>query len=361
MGPRAANVPGRDGRRRPLRRRRRGLCERRRGAGSCAARAPARRSSTPRTRRRVHELLETVDLHHGRNWIVEVAVWDLLGRARGEPVWRLLGGERDRILAYASSGELVDADERVRRCAALRDAGVRAVKLRLHSQDWRLDLPVIEAVRERVPELEIMVDANQGWRMPGDLTPRWDVRTAERVRRRARAARRLLARGAALRTDDVDGYAALAAGTDLRLAAGELVRTSAEAARSRLTRGGVDVVQPDVVLVGWIRARATDRGARRDAGSRVEPAHVVERVRAAREPARRARVLDVPLRRGPVRPAGVVGRAPRLAPPGYARDRGRRDDRAAARPWARRHARLRRARAIPDRLTEPATARAGAA
>ena len=73
----------------------------------------------------VHELVETVDLHHGRNWIVEVAVWDLLGRAQDEPLWRLLGGERDRIGAYASSGELVGADERVRRCLALRDAGVR--------------------------------------------------------------------------------------------------------------------------------------------------------------------------------------------------------------------------------------------
>ena len=40
----------------------------------------------------VHGVVETVDFHHGRNWIVEVAAWDLLGRARGEPVWRLLGG-----------------------------------------------------------------------------------------------------------------------------------------------------------------------------------------------------------------------------------------------------------------------------
>ena len=75
----------------------------------------------------VYGVVETVDFHHGRNWIVEVAAWDLLGRARGEPVWRLLGGERRRILAYASTGELVDADERVRRCVALRAAGVRAV------------------------------------------------------------------------------------------------------------------------------------------------------------------------------------------------------------------------------------------
>ncbi|MDQ3121983.1 MAG: mandelate racemase/muconate lactonizing enzyme family protein, partial [Actinomycetota bacterium] len=127
----------------------------------------------------VHGICETVDFHHGRNWTLEVAVWDLVGRALDEPLWRHLGGSHDRILAYASSGELVSADERVRRCVALRDAGVRAVKLRLHSNDWRIDLPVIEAAREAVGgDLEIMVDANQGWRMPGDLSPRWDLPTA---------------------------------------------------------------------------------------------------------------------------------------------------------------------------------------
>ena len=196
--------------------------------------------------RAVHGIVETVDFHHGRNWIVEVAVWDLLGRARDEPVWHLLGGERDRILAYASSGELVDADERVRRCAALRDAGVRAVKLRLHSQDWRVDLPVIAAVRDRVPELDVLVDANQGWRMPGDRENRWDVPTA------ARCARALEEVGAywleePLRCDDVEGYRALRGLTGIRIAAGEMVRGAHEA-RDLVLRGGVDVLQPDVVL-----------------------------------------------------------------------------------------------------------------
>lgn len=200
----------------------------------------------------VHGIVETVDFHHGRNWIVEVAIWDLVGRARDEPVWRLLGGERDRIQAYASSGELVDAAERVRRCAALRDAGVRAVKIRLHSQDWRSDLPVIAAVREQVPELDVMVDANQGWRMPGDLTPRWEPATAVDF------ARELERLGVywleePLPTDDLEGYAALAAGAGIRIAAGEMVRTEAEA-RALLTRGAVAVVQPDVVLSGGIVA-----------------------------------------------------------------------------------------------------------
>jgi D-galactarolactone cycloisomerase len=195
----------------------------------------------------VHGVVETVDFHHGRNWIVEVAVWDLLGRLQDEPLWRVLGGQRDRTIAYASSGELVDADERVRRCAALRDAGVRAVKLRLHSSNWRADLPVIEAVRASVPELDVMVDANQGWRMPGDLTPRWDLAAAAGF---ARELERLDAYWLEepLPTSDVDGYAALA-GKGLRIAAGEMVRSLAEA-RALVERGGVDVVQPDVVLSG---------------------------------------------------------------------------------------------------------------
>jgi L-alanine-DL-glutamate epimerase-like enolase superfamily enzyme len=198
---------------------------------------------------RVHGILETVDLHHGRNWTLEIAIWDLVGRAHGEPLWRLLGGSTGRIGAYASTGELVDAEERVQRCRALRDAGVRAVKIRLHSRDWRLDLPVIEAVREAVPELEVMVDANQGWRMPGDLTPSWDRDTA------AEFAHELERLGIywleePLPTDDLEGYASLSR-NGLRIAAGEMVRTASEA-RELLLRGGVDVIQTDVVLSGGI-------------------------------------------------------------------------------------------------------------
>ena len=199
----------------------------------------------------VHGIVETVDFHHGRSWTLEVAVWDLVGRAHDQPLWQVLGGRQDRILAYASSGELVSADERVRRCLALRDEGVRAVKLRLHSTDWRLDLPVIEAVRDAIGlDLELMVDANQGWRMPGDLTPRWDRGTAMEF---ARELERLDVYWLEepLATDDIEGYAELCRATSVRIAAGEMVRSAAEA-RDLVLRGGVDVVQPDVVLSGGI-------------------------------------------------------------------------------------------------------------
>src|SRR5215217_3125824 len=205
----------------------------------------------PRRTEVVRELCETVDFHGGRPWIAEVAVWDLVARSLGEPLWRLLGGRSERIMAYASSGELVAPEERARRVVALRDAGVRAVKLRFHSPDWRDDIAVVEAVRDAVgTTMELMVDANHGWRMPGDRARPWDVATA------IQCARALEPLGVywleePLPTADVDGYARLRAGTSLRIAAGEMVRGPHEA-RDLILRGGVDVVQPDVVLAGGL-------------------------------------------------------------------------------------------------------------
>src|SRR5207244_7220636 len=114
----------------------------------------------------VREVCETVDFHGSRPWTAEVAVWDLVGRALDVPCWKLLGGRQERLLAYASSGSAVPAAERVERCLALRDAGIRAVKLRLPSDDWRVAVETVAQVRDAVGDaLEIMVDANQGWRM----------------------------------------------------------------------------------------------------------------------------------------------------------------------------------------------------
>jgi len=205
----------------------------------------------PRRCEVVRELCETVDCHGGRPWLAEVACWDLAARLAGEPLWRLLGGRSERILAYASSGERVAPDERARRVVALRDAGVRAVKLRFHAADWREDVAVVEAVRAAVgPAVELMVDANHGWRMAGDRTPAWDAATA------LQCARALEPLGVywleePLPTADLDGYARLRAGTALRIAAGEMVRGAHEA-RDLVLRGGVDVLQPDVVLAGGL-------------------------------------------------------------------------------------------------------------
>ena len=128
---------------------------------------------------------------------------------------------------------------------------MRALKLRFHHADWREDVEVVRHVRTVVgDDMQLMVDANQGWRMPGDRENRWDVPTA------ARCARELEEVGAywleePLRCDDVEGYRALRRLTGIRIAAGEMVRGAHEA-RDLVLRGGVDVLQPDVVLSGGI-------------------------------------------------------------------------------------------------------------
>jgi D-galactarolactone cycloisomerase len=199
----------------------------------------------------VREVCETIDFHGGRPWAVEVACWDAFGKALGEPVWRLLGGRSERLLAYASTGERIEPAERARRAVGYRDAGVGALKIRFHDDDWRRDVEVVAAVRDAVgPQMRIMVDANQSWHAPGDVSPRWDVATAAQC---ARELERLDVYWLEepLPTHDFDGYRALRARTDLRLAAGEMVRSAAEA-RDLVTRAGIDVLQCDVLFCGGI-------------------------------------------------------------------------------------------------------------
>ena len=73
----------------------------------------------------IREIGETVDFHGGRPWTVEIAVWDLVGKIVGQPLWKLLGGRSERLVAYASSGELLEPAERAERCVALAERGVR--------------------------------------------------------------------------------------------------------------------------------------------------------------------------------------------------------------------------------------------
>ena len=110
----------------------------------------------------------------------------------------------------------------------------------------------------KLNELAIMVDANQGWRMPGDIAPRWSPKSVLDL---ARELDRLDVYWLEepLPSDDADGYAELRRATKLRLAGGEMARTAAEA-RALVLRGGIDVLQTDVVLAGGIE------GARAAAG-----------------------------------------------------------------------------------------------
>jgi L-alanine-DL-glutamate epimerase-like enolase superfamily enzyme len=77
--------------------------------------------------------------------VLDIAMWDLCARTVGRPLYRLLGGERDRIRAYASTPQLDDDAAYVDLVASLREQGYRAVKF--HS--WNIpdrDLSMLRAV-----------------------------------------------------------------------------------------------------------------------------------------------------------------------------------------------------------------------
>ena len=205
----------------------------------------------PRRADVVQGICETVDFHHGRNWTLEVAVWDLVARSVDLPLWQLLGGETRQACRLR-----VDGRARLGRRACAPLPGV-ARRRRARGQDSpSLERLAHRSSRHRVvrdavgSDLDIMVDANQGWRMPGDLTPRWDLPTAAAF---AQELHRLDVYWLEepLPTSDVDEYATLCRSSDVRIAAGEMVRSAAEA-RALVLHGGVDVVQTDVVLSGGI-------------------------------------------------------------------------------------------------------------
>ena len=109
---------------------------------------------------RIHELpLPTLGL-------IDIALWDLAGRYHGEPVWRLLGGFRDAIPAYASTStfsstaEFLDVADQ---CLAL---GYRGIKLHAWG-DARRDAELCLALRAHVgPDVPLMYDGSAGFDLP---------------------------------------------------------------------------------------------------------------------------------------------------------------------------------------------------
>jgi L-alanine-DL-glutamate epimerase-like enolase superfamily enzyme len=194
--------------------------------------------------------LETIDFHAGRYWPLEVALWDIAGQVAGLPVARLLGGAVDGIPAYASSGMLLPAAERAESALRLRDEGFGALKIRVDPRCLEDGIAAVVATRHAVGDsMAIMVDLNQGWRMPGDTSPALDVVAARAIIERL-AELDVLWVEEPLAGTDLPGLASLRASSPgTRIAGGEMTRTFLESVAA-LDAEAFDVVQPDVVLAG---------------------------------------------------------------------------------------------------------------
>lgn len=182
---------------------------------------------------------------------VDIALWDIMGKTTGQPVYNLLGGRtKARIPVYASRLYAHrNLDTLAEQAAGFVREGFTAVKQRFGygpaagTAGMRKNLELVQTVRKAVgPDVEIMADAYMGWDVPYAI----------------RMIRMLENAGMDLRwveepviPDDIDGYAQIRRSVVTPISGGEHEFTR-YGYRELIEKKAVDILQPDVNRVGGI-------------------------------------------------------------------------------------------------------------
>lgn len=175
---------------------------------------------------------------------VDIALWDILGKHLGQPVWQLLGGRKaDRLPAYASGGWADAAGIGAQLQSYIEIGGFRAVKMRVGSMDGAVHVSAerVRAARAALgPGVEIMVDAHGTYTVAeakrfAHLTADCDLAWFEEP----------------VIGDDKPGMAEVRAATTVPVAAGESEATRF-AFRDLAVARAVDIFQPDPAFCGGI-------------------------------------------------------------------------------------------------------------
>lgn len=188
-----------------------------------------------------------------RPWSVEMALWDIVGKAARQPVFKLLGAYQDKVKAYASVLEpypLFSPEEWADFTQGLCDEGFKAVKLHIGWQwsDYHKVLEVVKAIRKKLGfKLEIMIDAVQAW----SAVPKYDLRTAIKYARGLEEFDVSFLEEPLPHFNNLDLSAALCATVDIPIAGGGAV-SGMHSYHMILEKKALDIIQPDVQYAGGI-------------------------------------------------------------------------------------------------------------
>lgn len=173
---------------------------------------------------------------------IDLALWDVKGKALGLPVHRVLGGAfRDRIPVYASPVPFMATPEAsAREASAFVERGFRAIKLKI-GRGIDSDLAHVAAVRTTIgPDVDLLLDVNCGYDVPTAITfsrevlpyrPFWLEEPVSPA--------------------NVEGLAEIRRRADLRIATGENEQ-SVFGMRDLLVRGATDVLMPNIGKAGGL-------------------------------------------------------------------------------------------------------------
>ncbi|HEX3303820.1 MAG TPA: mandelate racemase/muconate lactonizing enzyme family protein [Thermomicrobiales bacterium] len=193
---------------------------------------------------------------------IDIALWDIIGQATKTPLYRLLGGYRDTIDAYASAGFYArdkDAKELAEEVGGYVERGFRTVKIKvgrnpdvmlnpLHDMNVRdyattpfeEDIERVRAASKAAGKAKLAIDANNAWTAPvalrfmraiSDIQIAWLEEPVP--------------------TEDLAGSAEIARVLDTPVAGYE-TETGLPGFRNLITNRAVDIVQPDVIWTGGI-------------------------------------------------------------------------------------------------------------
>jgi L-alanine-DL-glutamate epimerase-like enolase superfamily enzyme len=185
----------------------------------------------------------------------DIALWDIAGKATGQPIHKLLGAKyRDKVKGYASTLFRPTPDDMKRAVAEYLERGFKAIKFGwgVFGYDLALDIALVKAARDEAgPEIELMVDA--GWYGTDYAEPY----KARPLRDWIKLIHKLEELDVfwledVIHPENFAGYKALADNrTTLRIAAGEQLSGYPDFERLAVS-AGVDVLQPDLSRCGGI-------------------------------------------------------------------------------------------------------------
>ena len=186
---------------------------------------------------------------------VDIALWDLIGKACGQPLYKLWGGGKDKIVPYAAMVQVSTPEERARMATQLLDEGWKAMKLRLHSPTLKEDLQQAEAVRKAVGDkMDLLVDANQDHQVR--LGIEWDFNRALETARGLQALNFYFLEDP-LKRSDLKGNAELTRLMDMPIAGAENNRAFVEYTQD-MKEDVYDFYNPEVNTLGIYGYRKVD-------------------------------------------------------------------------------------------------------